>query len=100
MAKTTASASGVEQRGRRPGQEHHRHEHDADGQRRDERRRGDLRGPVEDRPADRLLHAEVAVDVLDLHGGVVHQDADRQRHAAQRHGVERLAQRPQDDDRR
>ena len=35
-----------------------------------------------------------------LHGGVVHEDADRQRHAAQRHGVERLAQCPQDDDRR
>ena len=41
-----------------------------------------------------FLHAEVAVDVLDLHGGVVHQDADRQRHAAQRHGVERLAHAP------
>ena len=47
-----------------------------------------------------LFIAEVAVDVFDLHRGVVHQDADRQGHAAQRHGVERLAQRPQHDDRR
>jgi hypothetical protein len=64
MANTTASAS------------------DADGHRGDERRRRDLGGPVEDRLTERLLHRQVAVDVLDLHGGVVHQNADRQGHAA------------------
>ena len=46
-----------------------------------------------------LLHAEEAVGVLEFHRGVVHEDADRQGHAAQRHDVERLAQRPQHDDR-
>ena len=35
------------------------------------------------------------VDVLDGDGGVVHQDAHRQRQAAQGHDVERLAGRPQ-----
>ena len=36
---------------------------------------------------------EVAVDVLDLDGGVVDQDADRQRQAAQGHDVDGLVQR-------
>ena len=35
---------------------------------------------------------EVAVDVLDLHRGVVHQDADRQGEAAERHDVDGLAE--------
>ena len=47
---------------------------------------------VQDRPQERLLHRHVAVDVLDFHGRVVHEDADRQGHPAQRHDVERLAQ--------
>ena len=77
----------------RPVEEHHRDEHDADRQRRDERRPGDLHGPVEDRLPQRLAQAEVAVDVFDLHRRVVDQDADRQRQAAERHHVERVAQR-------
>ena len=43
--------------------------------------------------AQRLPLLEVALDVLDRHRGVVHQDADRQRQAAQRHDVDRLAER-------
>ena len=35
--------------------------------------------------------ADVALDVLDHHRAVVDQDADREREAAERHGVERLA---------
>ena len=88
-----------EQVGGRTGQEHDRHEDDADAQRGDEGRRGDLGRPVQDRPPQRLLHGDVAVDVLHLDGRVVHEDAHGQGHAAQRHGVERVAHRPQDDHR-
>ena len=69
-----------------------RHEHDADAERRDERRHGDLLRAVEDRLHEPLALVQVAVDVLDLDGRVVDQDADGQRHAAERHHVERLAQ--------
>ena len=44
-------------------------------------------------PRQRLLLAHVAVRVLDLDRRVVHEDADRQRQSAQRHHVDRLAQR-------
>ena len=42
---------------------------------------------------------QVALHVLDRDGGVIDQDADRQRQAAQRHDVDRLAQQAQHDDR-
>jgi hypothetical protein len=61
--------------------------------------RRDLLRPVEDRADHRLPHGEVPVRVLDLHGGVVDQDADREREAAERHHVERLAEERQRDDR-
>ena len=38
---------------------------------------------------------QIAVDVLDVDGGVVHQNADGQRQPAQRHDVDGLAQRAQ-----
>ena len=49
---------------------------------------------------DVLALLEMPVDVLDRHGGVVDQDADRERQAAERHDVERLAERRQHGDRR
>ena len=49
------------------------------------------RRAVEDRADDRLLLRHVAVDVLDLDRRVVDEDADGERHAAERHDVERLA---------
>lgn len=81
-------------------EKHHGHEDDADREGRDERRRRDLRGAVEDRLEETLAEAQVAVDVLDLHGGVVDEDADRQRQPTERHHVERLAERAQDRQRR
>ncbi len=42
-----------------------------------------------------LALREVAVDVFDFHGGVVHQDADRQRQPAERHDVDGLTERAQ-----
>ena len=42
---------------------------------------------------------QIAVNVFDFDRRVIDQNADRQRHAAQRHHVQRLAQERQDDDR-
>ena len=84
----------------RPFEEHHRGEHAADGQRRDQGRHGDAGGAVQRRLRQRhALLGEQAMGVLDRHRGIVDQDADRQRQAAQRHGVERLAEEIQHDQR-
>jgi hypothetical protein len=48
---------------------------------------------------DGLALAHVAVDVFDFDGGVVHQDAHRQRQAAERHDVDGLAQQAEHDQR-
>ena len=87
-----------EQEPRDPGQEEHRHEHDADAQQRDERRRHDLVRAVEDRGFYVLALLEVPVDVLDGHGRIIDEDADREREAAERHDVEGLADQRQHDD--
>ena len=54
---------------------------------------------VEDRRLELLARAEMPVDVLDRDGRVVDQDADREREAAERHDVDRLAERAEHDDR-
>ena len=82
-----------EQEARHAREEEHRHEHDADAQRRDEGRHADLAGADEDRLVQLGAQVQVALDVLDRHDRLVDQDADRQREAAQRHQVERLAER-------
>ena len=76
---------------RHAGQEEHRHKHDADAQRRDERRHRDLRRAIQNGLFDLLALFQIAVDVFDLYRRVVHQDAHRQRQPAQRHDVDRLA---------
>ena len=80
------------------GQEEHRHEHDADAQQRDEGRRDDLIGAVQDRLLDGFALFQMVIDVLDGHRRVVDEDADRKRQPAQRHDVECLADRRQHDD--
>ncbi len=50
-------------------------------------------------PLDRPCPFEIAIDVLDRHRGVVHQDADGQRQSAQGHDVDRLAQRDEHQER-
>ena len=82
-----------------PAQQEHRQEHDADAERGDQRRHRDLLGAVQDGLPDRFAHVEVAVDVLDLHGGVVHQDADGECQPAERHDVDGLAEQAQRDHR-
>ena len=84
-----------EQIARHAGQEEHRDEHDADAQRGNQRRQRDLRRAVQDAGVQILALIEIAIDVLDGDRGVVHQDADRQRQAAQRHDVDGFAQRAQ-----
>ena len=56
-------------------------------------------GAVHDRGLDLLALLQVPVDVLDRDRRVVDQDADGEREAAERHDVERLAERRQHDDR-
>ena len=66
----------------------HRHEHDANGQRRDERRKRDLMGALQDRLLDIAALLEMIIDVLDGDGRIIDQDADRQREAAQGHDID------------
>ena len=87
---------GRKQIARRAGEEDHRHEHDADAQGGNERRNGDLLRAIQNGLDDGLALPQVAMDVLDFDRGVVHQNADRQRQAAQRHHVDGFAQQVQD----
>ncbi len=99
IANTTASASGTNRITRHAGQEEHRHEHDTDTQRRDERRHRDFAGAVENRLVQIRAHMQVPLDVLDRHRRIVDQNPDRQRKAAQRHDVDGLPERVQRDQR-
>ena len=83
---------------RHAGEEEHRQEDDADAERGDERGDGDLGGAFEDGFAQVVAFFEVALDVLDGDGGVVHQDADGEREAAEGHDVDGLADEAEDDD--
>jgi len=53
---------------------------------------------------DRRFHflpfLQVAIDVLDGDGGIVHQNADRERKPSERHQIDRLSERIEQDDRR
>ncbi len=73
----------------------HGQEHNADAQRRNERRYRNLLRAVQNRLHRLLAHRQVAVDVFDLHRRVVHQDAHGQGQPAQRHDVDCFAQRAQ-----
>ena len=88
-----------EQIPRDPREEEHRHENDADGQGRHKCWHRDLLRAVEDGLFQFFLHSQVALNVLDFYGRVVHQNADRQRQSAQRHDVERFPHRAEQNDR-
>ena len=74
-------------------------EHGQDAEHGQEPRDGRL-GVAQSRTARAIDGAlrQLGVDVLDLDGRLVHQDADGQRQAAQRHQVDRLAGEPERDD--
>ena len=80
---------------RHAAEEEHRHEDDADGEGGDKGRPRDLCRAVENRLLDGLTLFQVAIDVLNLDRSVVDQDAHGQRQAAERHDVDRFAQRAQ-----
>ena len=61
------------------GEEEHRDEDDANAQRRDKSRNRNLRGAVQNRGAQFLALAKIALDVFDFHRRVIHQNSDRQR---------------------
>jgi len=69
-------------------QKEHRQEHDADAQGRHESGNGDLRRAVQNRLFNFLALIQIPVGVLDLHGGVIHQHAHREREPAERHNVD------------
>ncbi len=83
---------GHEEIARNSGEEKHRHEHNADAKRRDERRQGDFLRPVEDRLDVGLAQRHLAVNVFDFNRRIVHENADGQRQTAERHEVDGLAQ--------
>ena len=60
---------------------------------------GDLLRAIEDCLVQRFAHREVSMDVLNLHRGVIDEDADGQRKAAERHHVDRISERTQQSDR-
>ena len=78
---------------RHPAEQEHGHKDDADGDGRDKGGNGNLRRAVQDGLLQFPARLQVAVDVLDGHRGIVHQDADGKRHAAQGHDVDGLVQR-------
>ena len=77
----------------------HRHENDADAQKRDGRRNDDLTRAVHDRGFDVFALLQMVVDVLDRHGRVINEDAHRKGEAAQRHDIDGFAGRSQERDR-
>src|SRR5581483_6067871 len=75
---------GDEEITRDPGQEEHRNEHNADTESGNQNRNGDLGTALQDGVAQVMTFLKVTLDVLDRDGGIVDQDADGQRQAAER----------------
>ena len=78
------------------GEEKHRHKHDTDAERGDERGQRDFLGTVEDGLFELFPPGHVAVDVLEGNRGIVHQNANRERQAAEGHEVDGFAQSAED----
>ena len=74
--------------------EERRQEHRQDAEHGQEPGHRRVHVPPPDGQGDRVGLLHLVVDVLDLDGRLVHQDADRQRQPAQRHQVDRLAGEP------
>ena len=70
---------GDEQIASHTGKKEHGHEHNADGQGRNQGRYRDLLRAIENRLLQLLLHPQVALNIFDFDGGVIDQDADCQR---------------------
>ncbi len=86
-----------EQRPQRVGHDERRDEHGQDAQKRQQDRHRRRIVAAQGGRGDPRRAPHLHVHVLDRHRRHVDQDADRQRHAAQRHDVDRVARRPQPD---
>src|SRR6185437_5467427 len=80
------------------GQEKHGHKHNADAQRGDERRHGNLRCAVQNCLLQLFSLGKVSINVLYFNRRVIHKNANGQRQPPQGHDVERLAQSAKHDD--
>ena len=78
----------------------HGQEHNADAERRNKSGDRDLGRAIENGALDLLALGEVALDVLNLHRGVVHQNADGKGESPEGHDVDRLPKSAQNDYRR
>jgi hypothetical protein len=76
---------------RDPDEEEHGHEHNADAKRRNHCRQRYFPCAVEHGLLDPLAQGHLAMDVLNFHRGIVHQDPDDQDQTAQGHQIDRLA---------
>ncbi len=70
------------------GRQEHRHQREGGG----DHRHADFVRRFHGGLVGRFAHAQMALDVFDLHNRVVHQHADHQGKRQQRHGVERVAE--------
>ena len=80
------------------GRAHHeqgRCEHRQDAEHGQQTRPDGLGGGIQRRAIERLAAGEMNVNILDADGGLVHQDADRQRQPAQGHDIDSLPGDPQ-----
>ncbi len=75
------------------GKKKHRNKDDANAQCGNESGHSNLLRAVEDGLNGFLAHGQIAVDVFDLNGGVIHENSDCERKAAQGHDIDGLAQR-------
>ena len=81
----------AEQQTRLAGDEHDRHEHGADDERRRNDREADLTRAVEGGGERRLALLDPVIDVLEHDDRVVDDDADRQHHGQQSEEIDREA---------
>ena len=83
---------------RHSAEEEHGQKHDADAERRDQGRHGDLRRALENGLAQSVALFKEALDVFNRDGGVIDQNPHGQRQTAERHGVDGLADQAENDD--
>src|SRR5580698_4084341 len=87
-----------EEKLRDAGEQRDRKKYDADGERADQGGGGNLMGAVENRDQQRLTHRVIAMDVLDLDGGVIDHFFFREGETTESHDVEGLAGELEEDD--
>ena len=88
-------SQGREQILRRSRQENHWDKHNADAERRNKRRHGDLLRAVENRAHNRFSLPQIAMNVLNFDGSVIHQNTHGKREAAECHYVDGFIQQVQ-----